>query len=101
MRAYGLAVPAVRWDAQGVSDAPDIVPLPTDEERSVYANDFAVWHSPHDVVLDLRTLGPVDATEGGRVATPVVRVRLPPTMLVDMVAALIDEHYLRQGSVDR
>lgn len=72
-------------------ESPDIVPLPVDEERSLYANDFAVWRSAHDVALDLRVVGPVDDEEGARVASPVVRVRLPPTMLVDMAAALMDE----------
>lgn len=80
-------------------DAPDVVPLPADEERSLYANDFAVRRSPHDIALDLRVVGSVE--EDGRVATPVVRVRLPPTMLVDMVGALIGELNDHEDEVGR
>lgn len=82
-------------------ESPEIVPLPVDEERSLYANDFAVWRSSHDVALDLRVVGPVDVEEGARVASPVVRVRLPVTMIFAMVTALLDEHFARQDEADR
>ena len=56
---------------------PEPILLPVDDAESRYANHCDVWDTPHDVVMDLYTLGQRDEAEGARVATGVVRVRLP------------------------
>ena len=66
----------------------DIVRIPPDEESAVYANAYEVWASDHDIALDLHVVGPFDESEGARAASPVVRVRLPATMVFPMVQRL-------------
>jgi hypothetical protein len=57
-----------------------------------------VWDTPHDVVLDFYALGPLEPDEGIRIATGIVRVRVPRTIVFDMVMHLnrslgpLDEH---------
>ena len=67
---------------------PEPILLPVDDAESRYANHCDVWDTPHDVVMDLYTLGQRDEAEDARVATGVVRVRLPRTMLMPMLQAL-------------
>ena len=67
---------------------PEPIPLPIDDAASRYANHCRVWETPHDVAVDFFTLGPMDDDEGARVASEVVRVRLPRTMLMPMLQAL-------------
>ena len=64
----------------------DPIPIPVDEDVAVYANRFEVWLSEHDIALDLYAVGPPE--DGERVATPVARVRLPPTMVFPMIRTL-------------
>lgn len=70
--------------------APEPVSIPFDDAEGLYANAASVWRSPHDIALDFRVLGPPD-DEGERVASAVVRMRLPVTMLPGMLAQLVAE----------
>jgi hypothetical protein len=76
---------------------PEPARVPIDEELALYANDVDVWHSPHDVVLDLYALGPRDVGEEERASLPVARVRLPPTMVLHMTQLLGDAIARRLG----
>jgi len=67
---------------------PDPLFVPPDDASSLYANTVEVWSTHHDVVVDLHTLGPVDPEEGLRVATGIARVRLPRTIIMDMLVDL-------------
>ncbi len=67
---------------------PDPLFLPPDDASSLYANTVEVWSTRHDVVVDLHTLGPVDPEEGLRVATGIARVRLPRSIIMDMLVDL-------------
>jgi hypothetical protein len=70
--------------------APELEPvlLPLDDADGRYANFVDVWETAHDVTIDLYTLGSIDAEEGLRVATGVVRVRLPRTIIFEMITRL-------------
>ena len=69
--------------------APLLLPIGLEDER--YANACRVSGSPHDLVLELFVLGDVDEEEGRRVGIGVVRLRLPPTMVFDMILQLNSE----------
>mgnify|MGYP003352520617 FL=1 len=62
--------------------ADDPIRIPFDETTAVYANDAVAWASAHDIALDLYAVGPAEG--GERAATPVVRVRLPASMVLGM-----------------
>jgi hypothetical protein len=66
--------------------APEPIRIPADEETAVYANDAVAWCSRHDVALDLHVVGPLE--EGERPATPVVRLRLPASMVLTVIEQL-------------
>jgi len=81
----------VRWGDDRRVDAaaePDPVRLHVGEEIAVYANDIDVWHTRHDIVLDLHVLGPFEPEEGERPSMPVARIRLPPTIVLRMTQLL-------------
>lgn len=65
------------------------VRVPIDEELAIYANDVDVWHTPHDIVLDLYVLGPREAGEDERASMPVGRVRLAPTIVFTVARELV------------
>lgn len=67
---------------------PDPILLAPDDADSLYANTANVWWTPHDVVIDLHTLGPVDPDEGVRIAVGIARVRLPRTMIMGVLTRL-------------
>lgn len=62
--------------------------IPIDESTAVYTNAYDVWMSPHDIALDLFVLGPSESDTCARAAEPVVRVRLPATMVFAMLQRL-------------
>lgn len=64
--------------------------LPFDDGTGGYADDVVVWTSPHGIGMDLFVLGPWDEDEVGRVAYPVTRIRLPSSIILPMMTALID-----------
>ena len=68
---------------------PEPVRVPIDEEIAIYANDVDVWHTPHDIVLDLYVLGPQESGEEERAIMPVGRVRLAPTIVFTVARELV------------
>jgi hypothetical protein len=66
--------------------------VPRTLEAGVYANHFSVWHTAHEFTLDFAVARPLnDAEEGelGRARSPVVvRVRLPVTMVFEVIRRL-------------
>ncbi|HVX32331.1 MAG TPA: DUF3467 domain-containing protein [Solirubrobacterales bacterium] len=51
-----------------------------------YANLVGVWHSPHDFALDFCLVQPFAAD--GPQATVVSRVRIPPTLVLNLLQSL-------------
>lgn len=80
-----------------IATEPDPVRIPFGEDMAVYGNDIEVWHTAHDVVLDLYALGPREPGEDERPSSPVVRVRLPPTMVLHVTQSLANAVARRLG----
>ena len=73
------------------------VHVPDDQAAGQYANLLNVWHTAHEFTLDFATTMPAEGAvddEGGefvRVPVRVVqRVKVPPTLLFDIIRALND-----------
>lgn len=71
------------------------IQVPADEEGGRYANFLSVWHSQHEFTLDFSALQPPKGTPGDtmpeEVTIPtkvVARLRVPPTLLFDILQAL-------------
>lgn len=73
-----------------VASEPDPIRLQFDDGAGGYADDVVVWTSPHGIGVDLCVLGPWDEDEAGRVAYPVTRIRLPSSIILPVMTALID-----------
>lgn len=67
-----------------------------------YANLVGVWHSPHDFALDFCLVQPF--TPDGPQATVVSRVRIPPTVVLNLLQSLSQnllEYEKTYGEVQR
>jgi hypothetical protein len=69
------------------------ITVPDELEGGVYANVLNVWHTPYEFTLDFGVLGPAreppDEDEPIKVPVRVTsRVRVPPTILFDILRAL-------------
>ena len=82
-----MSEPEVRFD----------VDVPEDQAAGQYANLLNVWHTAHEFTLDFATTmppeGAVDEDDQEFVRVPVrvvQRVKVPPTLLFDIIRALND-----------
>lgn len=69
--------------------------VPQEQEGGVYANTLGVWHTAYEFTLDFAAMQPVQPPEdeSGPPVVPcrvVSRVRIPVTLLFDVMRALND-----------
>jgi hypothetical protein len=60
--------------------------VPEDQIPGQYANVVGVWHTPHDFAIDFCVVMPF--APGGPAARVVSRVRIPPTIVFDLLQTL-------------
>lgn len=71
-----------------MADRPNIeIHVPDELRHGVYANFLVVSHGPHEFTLDFCQLSP-SQTEGTLRAEVVARVRIAPTLVGRVIAAL-------------
>jgi len=79
------------------------ISVPDALETGVYANAAGVWHTAHEFTLDFLTLKP--ATTPDLVPARVVsRVKIPPTVIFDLMRALnenMSQYEERFGPIPR
>jgi hypothetical protein len=79
--------------------------LPEELEQGAYAQAFAVWHTPYDFTIDFAAIQlEEEADDGVRPARVVSRVRLPPGVMYELMAAInqkMTEHEAAWGEIDR
>ena len=62
------------------------VVVPDDQVAGHYANVVGVWHTPHEFAIDFCVIQPfVGGTPGSMQARVVTRVRIPPTIVFDLL----------------
>jgi hypothetical protein len=64
------------------------IQVPPELEAGAHANFLMVWHTPHDFTLDFAVMQP---SQPGSTTVPcrvVARLRLPPSVMVDVVQAM-------------
>jgi hypothetical protein len=71
------------------------IQVPPELENGAYANFLSVWHSPWEFTLDFAVTQQPEALEDGNAAAGirvpsrvVARVKLPPTLVFDVLQAL-------------
>jgi Protein of unknown function (DUF3467) len=65
------------------------VVVPDDKIAGAYANLVGVWHTPHEFAIDFAVLQPfAGGPEGSMQAMVTSRVRLPPTIVFDLLRAI-------------
>src|SRR5919197_6767601 len=66
------------------------IQVPPELEAGAHANFLMVWHTPHDFTLDFAVMQPTQpGQEGAKVPCRVVaRLRLPPTVMLDVLQAM-------------
>lgn len=62
------------------------VNVPEDQAIGAYANLVGVWHTPHEFAIDFCVVQPF--LPGGPGAKVVSRVRIPPTIVFDLLKTL-------------
>jgi Protein of unknown function (DUF3467) len=62
------------------------IQVPPEEAVGSYANLVGVWHTPHEFALDFCLVQPF--LLDGPKATVVSRVRIPPTLVLDLLQSL-------------
>jgi hypothetical protein len=63
--------------------------VPEELEGGVYANGAGVWHTPHEFTLDFFSTQPPSSADGDVLPARVVaRVKIPPTVIFDLMRAL-------------
>lgn len=65
--------------------------VPPDQIAGAYANMVGVWHTPYDFAIDFAVNQPYASGPGGLAAQVVARVRIPPTIVFDLLQALNQE----------
>ncbi len=71
-------------------EAPELrINVPADQVAGHYANLVGVWHTQHDFAIDFCVIQPFAGGENGTMSAQVVsRVRLPPTIVFDLLRSL-------------
>jgi Protein of unknown function (DUF3467) len=64
--------------------------VPPDRVAGEYANVVTVWHTPHDFAIDFCVNQPYASSPGQLAVQVVSRVRIPPTIVLDLLRALND-----------
>lgn len=81
------------------------VNVPDAVEGGVYANAAGVWHTPHEFTLDFLTIQPANPETPDVVPARVVsRVKIPPTVIFDLMRALnenMTKYEARFGTIKR
>lgn len=62
------------------------IQVPPEAAVGAYANLVGVWHTPHEFALDFCLVQPF--LPDGPKATVVSRVRIPPTLVLDLLQSL-------------
>jgi Protein of unknown function (DUF3467) len=62
--------------------------VPPDKIAGYYANVVSVWNTPYDFAIDFCINQPYAAGPGAMAAQVVARVRIPPTLVFDLLQAL-------------
>jgi hypothetical protein len=78
------------------------VSVPEEEAIGHYANFVGVWHTPHEFAIDFCVVQPFLAQ--GPTATVVSRVRIPPTIVFDLLRTLnqnLTEYEKTFGEINR
>lgn len=73
-----------------MADQPQSVKInvPPDKIAGCYANIVGVWHTPTDFAIDFCVNQPYAGGQDEFAALVVSRVRIPPTMVFDLLRAL-------------
>jgi hypothetical protein len=65
------------------------VVVPEDQIAGAYANVVGVWHTPHEFAIDFAVVQPfAGGPEGSMQAMVTSRVRVPPTIVFDLLRAI-------------
>ncbi len=64
------------------------IKIPDDLAAGVYSNVTAVWHSPHEFTPDFAVIEPTQDEAQGMNCRVVSRVRIPSTVMFDLLRAL-------------
>ena len=64
--------------------------VPPDKIAGSYANVVSVWHTPHDFAIDFCVNQPYASGPDALAVQVVSRVRIPPTIVLDLLQALND-----------
>jgi hypothetical protein len=64
--------------------------VPPDKIAGSYANVVSVWHTPHDFAIDFCINQPYASGPNALAVQVVSRVRIPPTIVLDLLRALND-----------
>lgn len=62
--------------------------VPADQVAGHYANLIGVWHTQHDFAIDFCVIQPFAGDEETTSAQVIARVRLPPTIVFDLLRSL-------------
>lgn len=90
-----------------MSDQPQSlqVNVPPEQVAGQYANLVGVWHTPHEFAIDFCIIQPFTGHGPDTVAAQVVsRVRIPPTIVFDLLRALnqdLGEYEAAYGEIQR
>jgi Protein of unknown function (DUF3467) len=64
------------------------VVVPEDQVAGAYANFVGVWHTPHEFAIDFAVIQPFAGPPGSMQARVVSRVRIPPTIVFDLLRTI-------------
>ena len=64
------------------------IQVPPELEAGAHANFLMVWHTPHDFTLDFAVMQPAQPGASKVPCRVVARLRLPPTVMLDVVQAM-------------
>lgn len=64
--------------------------VPPENIGGTYANVVSVWHTPHDFAIDFCVNQPYASGPDALAVQVVSRVRIPPTIVLDLLRALND-----------
>jgi Protein of unknown function (DUF3467) len=78
--------------------------VPPEKIAGHYANVVSVWNTPYDFAIDFCINQPYAAGPGAMAVQVVSRVRIPPTLVFDLLQALnqnLGEYEERYGKLKR
>ncbi len=64
------------------------VNVPPEQVAGHYANLVGVWHTPHEFAIDFCVIQPFAGQPDSMAAQVVARVRIPPTLVFDLLRAV-------------